>query len=89
MCCLTITQAEAEMVKEEEGETAGDTLTAYELERQARIARNNERLAALNLPTLANAFMATVAKPAAPARPRGLAAKKTKKVTTTSLAYQI
>lgn len=67
--------------KEEEQEqenVAEDGLCEYEREREARIARNRERLAALELPGLAASFAAQHAKPK-PARPRGLAAKKAKK----------
>lgn len=55
-----------------------DGLCEYEREREARIARNRERLAALELPGLAASFAAQHAKPK-PARPRGLAVKKAKK----------
>ncbi|BDA42654.1 WD repeat-containing protein 76 [Coccomyxa sp. Obi] len=64
--------------EEEQKDVAEDGLCEYEREREARIARNRERLAALELPGLAASFAAQYAKPK-PARPRGLAAKKIKK----------
>jgi hypothetical protein len=52
------------------------TLTVYELEREANIRRNLERMTALNLPVLAQ----TVAPPQAAAseRPRGLSSRRRK-----------
>jgi hypothetical protein len=70
--------------EEEEGEDEeeGEVMNAYEREREERIAANRARMAALNLPGMAASFAQAHApkRAAAPARPRGLAAKRAKRV---------
>jgi hypothetical protein len=58
----------------------GGALTSYELEREANIRRNLERMAALNLPVLAQtvAPAAAAAAAAAAERPRGLSTRRRK-----------
>ena len=56
-------------------------MNAYERAREERIASNRARLAELNLPGMASKFVDThLAKPKRPSKPRGLAAKRQKKV---------
>ena len=75
-----------EVVVEEEDvggvDEDGEPMNAYEREREERIAANRARMAALNLPGMAAGFAdAHGKKPAErPARPRGLAAKRLKRV---------
>lgn len=69
-------EAEGEQEEEDVDENG---LCEYEREREARIAQNRARLAALQLPGLADQFAAKHAAKPKPARPRGLAAKKIKK----------
>lgn len=80
-------EPETEEVKEEE-DVDEDGLCEYEREREARIARNRERLAALQLPGLAQRFAAQHAKPNT-IRPRGLAANKRKKASAAILIGDI
>jgi len=59
-----------------------DGLTSYERQRLANIARNQERMAHLNLPTLAKEVAPAAA---APARQRGVAASRRRKADTEAL----
>lgn len=67
---------------DDEEDEDGEPMNAYEREREERIAANRARMAALNLPGMAASFVEVHGKkPAArPARPRGLAAKRAKRV---------
>lgn len=51
-------------------------MSQYERERQEHIARNKERMMALQLPSLAN--HAVPQKEARPAKPKGITAKRQK-----------
>ena len=56
-------------------------MNPYERAREERIASNRARLAALDLPGMASNFVAQhLSKPKKPSKPRGLAAKRQKKV---------
>lgn len=58
-------------------------MNAYERQREERIASNRARLAALDLPGMASNFAdahLSKPKPKKPSKPRGLAAKRQKKV---------
>ena len=56
-------------------------MNPYERAREERIASNRARLAALDLPGMASDFVAQhLSKPKKPSKPRGLAAKRQKKV---------
>ena len=56
-------------------------MNAYERAREERIASNRARLAALDLPGMASKFVDThLSKPKRPLKPRGLAAKRQKRV---------
>lgn len=73
-------ETEAEEGEENEDPLAG--MNPYERAREVRIASNRARLAALDLPGMANSFMdAHLAKPKPkqPSKPRGLAARRAKK----------
>lgn len=63
-------------------------MNPYERAREERIASNRARLAALDLPGMASNFVAQhLSKPKKPSKPRGLAAKRQKKVMRQCMYY--